>query len=280
MIPDEVSFFTKYRITKILKRPLSDYHMFWKLFFRSRRRMPGTVSVLMNNEMLFQIKKPSAQTPLGAYIRMVGSSDMKVFYQIFREQQYKPLIRMIQKARQQSHIHFMIDAGANAGFTSVYLKNFFPHSQLVALEPDESNARQILKNYELNHLENYYLEQAGLWSRSEWLQVYRDGKEEQAFYVKPTETPTGLMGISLESLMKKYNQPVIDILKIDIEGSEKELFADVESIKKILHCVRFIAMEIHDDMADRKHIYNVLQSCQFTWIDVGELTIARNERLV
>ena len=50
--------------------------------------------------------------------------------------------------------------------------------------------------------------------------------------------------ISIAGLMKKYDLEHIDILKMDIEGSEKEIFSD--DYKSWLSKVRVLIVEFHD----------------------------------
>ena len=51
--------------------------------------------------------------------------------------------------------------------------------------------------------------------------------------------------VSIDSLMTAYNLDQIDILKMDIEGAEKEVFSDTSSwIKK----VNAIIIELHERM--------------------------------
>ena len=40
----------------------------------------------------------------------------------------------------------IIDAGANIGFASVFYKNKFPNSRIVALEPEKENFNWLKKN--------------------------------------------------------------------------------------------------------------------------------------
>jgi len=164
------------------------------------------------------------------------------------------------------------------GYTSVYLKSIFQEAALVCIEPSSANAKQIEKNFQLNNITNYQVIEAGLWSKNCWLTLKANDLNDAdwGFYVVESEAESDLKAVTLQSLLENNGWPVVDILKIDIEGSEKELFNDAEAIKSILSKTRFIAMEIHDQVADRKKIYEVLKSAGFEWFESGELTIATN----
>jgi len=51
-------------------------------------------------------------------------------------------------------------------------------------------------------------------------------------------------------------------------------------MKKILQKTKFLAMEIHDQVANRQHIYEVLRSAGFEYFESGELVIATNKALI
>jgi hypothetical protein len=105
-------------------------------------------------------------------------------------------------------------------------------------------------------------------------------QREWSFYVKETNQPTGLQGYDVQYLMKEAGWDQIDLLKIDIEGAERYLFANDETAAQTLRNAKFIAIEIHDQFRIRPRIYNCLDKFGFDYFDDGELTIGRNKNLV
>ena len=205
-----------------------------------------------------------------------------MFAQVFVKKEYKALVDKILEHNKNPDIRFVIDAGANVGFTSLYLQQSFPGAFYLAIEPDEKNMEQLQKNFKLNGLKNTELHLCGLWSSDHWLQINRNADEgkEWSYYVTASDKSTNLKGISLSTLLDKTEFPFIDILKMDIEGGEKELFSKEETISPVLKKIRFIAMEIHDHLADRQHILSILEKNNFSWFDHEELTIASNQSLI
>jgi hypothetical protein len=71
--------------------------------------------------------------------------------------------------------------------------------------------------------------------------------------------------------------PHIDILKIDIEGSEKQVFTQVGASLDFLRITRCLVIEIHDEFNCREDIYNILTANHFEISEAGEMTIAINK---
>jgi len=243
--------------------------------------MPVEIETVSADEHIITIKTGNSPNPK-LYVRSGGSSDIKVFDQIFLEKEYKPLVDLVHNHQSAGQVKYIIDAGTNVGYTSVYLKSLFPEAALICIEPSTANAKQIDKNFKLNNINNYKIIEAGLWSKNCWLtlKVNDLNDADWGFYVVESDSDSGLKAVTLQSVIEQNSWPGIDILKIDIEGSEKELFNDAEAIKSILSKTRFVAMEIHDQVANREEIYKVFKSAGFEWFESGELTIANNTAIL
>jgi len=77
-----------------------------------------------------------------------------------------------------------------------------------------------------------------------------------------------------------YKWTHIDILKIDIEGAERFVFANKESAEKFLPLVKFIVLEIHDEYNIRDSTCSLLAKFNFSFFESGEFTIAVNNTLI
>lgn len=280
MPPKPFMFFFHYYLKKTLGRKIPAADIFWKRFFRMSKNLQGSIVNEEDDEICYQSNINGKHTNL--LIRTHGGSDIQVFSQVFKEKEYQPLIEQILKNKQQASVHFIIDAGANVGYTSVLMKQFFPEAFLLIIEPDNNNVSQIRKNLENNDIKNYDILESGLWSYDCWLHLKsdRDNGNEWSFYVTESKLPTELKAYSLSTILKDYPFSFIDVLKMDVEGSEKEIFKSKSDISQILQRTRFLAMEIHDALADRNHIYTILKENNFNWFEKGELTIATNRSLV
>jgi FkbM family methyltransferase len=138
----------------------------------------------------------------------------------------------------------IVDAGANVGYTILRFAQEFPSARIVAIEPDAGNLRQLEKNCgELRQLE---VEPKALWPRHARLTISNPEAGSNAFMV--AEDAAGdIEAVSIPDIMERYSLATIDLLKIDIEGSEIELFAD-PGCHEWLPKVRAILVETHDRM--------------------------------
>lgn len=208
------------------------------------------------------------------------TTDYNIYGQIFRFEEYKPLVDIVNRLKQKE-IRYIIDAGANVGCSTIYFKQMFPEAKIVAIEPQSGNFDVLCKNIELNNMQQeVFAAKAGLWKDNSNLEIttdFRDGRE-YAFFLKTihdshTRHET-VSGITITDVIEKYNFPYIDILKIDIEGSEKYLFENEEIARKTLGKVNFLALEIHDEIVDRKLVVSLLEKLGFVYENFHETLVA------
>lgn len=164
-----------------------------------------------------------------------GTSDLPAFYQIFLEKSYEGV--------KINDPEFIIDGGANIGLFAIEMKNKYPKSIIVCIEPDPNNFFALQQN--IQHYDNVFAENAGLWNKDTKLRVYDKYNCGEWGFVVEEDTELGkIAAVSIETIMKKYGREKIDILKLDIETSEKQLFK--ENYKNWLPKTKLIAVELHD----------------------------------
>jgi FkbM family methyltransferase len=204
-------------------------------------------------------------------MRIGSSSDFAVFTQIFLDEGYKPL-RAIAKPR------VIVDCGANVGYVGRYLLDAFPNSRLIAIEPDPENFKICQLNLE-PFRDRSSARLAAVWTSATRLNLlrgaYGDGREDST-QVRPSgqgET-ADVVAVDIPTLMEQEKIDGIDILKIDIEGSELELFRS-ESTRDWLPKVRNIAIELHSEDCE-KAFFDALAGFRYTVLRSGELHICMN----
>ena len=69
------------------------------------------------------------------------------------------------------------------------------------------------------------------------------------------------------------------MLKVDIEGAEKEIFTDSTKCN-FLDITKIIAIEIHDEFGIRDDIYKVLHQYGFLIFEANETTIGINKKFI
>ncbi len=215
-------------------------------------------------------------------LRKRPSSDLNVFAQIYQYHEYQPLVEAFQKSFPNDKQLNIIDAGSNIGLTSVYLSKYFPDSNFIAVEPETSNFNSVTYNLDANGIKNASKVKGGIWSRNANLKLVNDFRDQKDWSIRVEETKEAgdLKAFSIAHLMSENNFDIIDILKIDIEGSEKEVFTGAGADVSFLAKTKCIAIEVHDEFECRDDIYAILKNYGFDFFESGELTIGVNRNFI
>ena len=161
----------------------------------------------------------------------------------------------------------IIDAGANIGLTSVYFANLFPNAKIICIEPDQENFACVIKN--VSAYKNIMPLNKALWHSNEMLSISNKGFGDRGFMIEVGENKT-TKGISLGELIQQHNLSHIDILKIDIEGSEKEVFSS--GYENWLPKTKYLVIELHDRMKPgcSKSVSSAINKYNFSMSIKGE----------
>jgi FkbM family methyltransferase len=202
-----------------------------------------------------------------------NTSDIDVFYQIFLVQEYACLKNI-------SNVNWIIDCGANVGYSSVYFLNCFPESRIIAIEPDLNNFEILKKNLE-PYKDRVTLIHSAIWSQNTGLKIsdipYGE-KQEWSIQVRtclPGETPD-IEAVDLETVIKEAQIKKVSLLKMDIEGAEAVVFA--ENYQFWLPIIEKIVIEIHDNTefgSASDVFFQAIRDRQFDISKSGELTICQ-----
>jgi FkbM family methyltransferase len=177
----------------------------------------------------------------------------------------------------------IIDAGANIGLTSVFYTNKYPTAKIFAIEPESSNYELLKHNTAL--YPNVNAIQAALWNENKRITIVDPGMGHYGFQTKSEPTPdlnTGnrnVQGVTVDKLMSDFGLGQVDILKMDIEGSEREVF---ENASRWIDRVGAIVIELHDRMRPGcGESFSLASKCFKTLFQKGEtLFVARAEYLI
>jgi FkbM family methyltransferase len=194
---------------------------------------------LRRSRMEVAVAVPGIKHPVHVRLR---SSDLATFRQVLVAAGYDCDVAKPPRT--------IIDAGANIGLTSVFYANRYPGAKIIAIEPQEANFRMLKKNTEAYPM--IVAVQGALWKDNRELNIVDPGMGDWGFRTvsKPASEPASgagqgaVRGLTVDALMRQYGMDQIDILKIDIEGSEKEVFENADAwIGK----VGVIAIELHEE---------------------------------
>ncbi|MDY0132795.1 MAG: FkbM family methyltransferase [Desulforegulaceae bacterium] len=172
-----------------------------------------------------------------------SSSDISTFKQIFLKEEYN--------FSTEKHPQVIVDAGANIGLAAIYFANKFPGAKIYSIEPEKKNF-ELLKN-NVAPYPNIIPIHAALWNKNEEINVIDPGLGNWGFMTSKKQSeqdakkPSNSIvpGITIDKLILEYNLEEIDILKIDIEGAEKEVFSETLAW---INNVNSIIIELHERM--------------------------------
>ena len=208
-----------------------------------------------------------------------STSDSAVFRQVLLRESYSGLIRLVRRVLGPRNVRFVIDGGANIGLASLVFARAFPNADVWAFEPDLENYRLCLENLRLNGARSVALHRRALWGSSTELSVehgaFRDGRAWSARVI-PTDVDAagnGVQGVDLAAVLREAQRPEIDVLKLDIEGAEEDVFAQAAAPRTWLDRTRVLAVEVHRG-AFYDRIVPVLSEAGFFTFRDEEITIA------
>lgn len=193
-----------------------------------------------NSTVLFRVDRKGLPFPI--YLRL-NSSDVPTYEDLFAKGDYGFSVQKPPKT--------IVDAGANIGLASVIFANRWPDATIIAIEPEASNFDLLKKN--VAPYGNVHPVNAALWNQTGEIDVIDTGLGNWAFMTQaqdPSEIKNGHPGgtiraMTVDNVLDEYRLDRVDILKIDIEGAEKEVFADTSSW---IERVDAIIVELHERM--------------------------------
>jgi FkbM family methyltransferase len=194
-----------------------------------------------------------------------GSSDALAVRQVFGRKDYASV-------GAEPGVEFIVDLGANVGAAAAYLLHRYPRARLAAVEPDADNLR-VCRRTLAPYADRVTLLRAGVWPTPGRLAVerggFRDGRE-WAIRVRPA-ADGDCPALTVPQVLELAGFPRADVLKMDIEGAETELFAgDVGWLSR----VRTLVIELHDATADEV-VSRAVGRFGLVRQDAGEVTVFR-----
>lgn len=198
-----------------------------------------------------------------------GSSDINAFRQVFVYKEYNFQIPF--------EPQFIIDGGSNVGLASIHFTNQFPSAQIVSIEPELENF-DLLK-FNTKRYTKISPIKSGIWGKSTFLKIRDLGLGNWGYIVEEVdrEDNNTFKAISIGDIVKQFNKIEIDILKLDVEGAEKEIFSD--NYQEWLPKTKILIIELHDRMKKgcSKALFNALLEYDFMVEQLGENLICRRE---
>jgi len=182
--------------------------------------------------------------PHPVYVRGGTSTDSAVLYELLVTGEYD-LVADLGSPK------FIIDGGANIGATSVYFLQLYPSVRIIAVEPFAETLEVCEKNL-APYAGRAQVVHGAIWSHTGTVVLHREDEEWANKVREPLSGETGTAAakaFSMAELIALRGESV-DLLKLDIEGGEKEVFRP--GTTDWLACIRNLVIELHDqECADR-----------------------------
>jgi FkbM family methyltransferase len=140
----------------------------------------------------------------------------------------------------------ILDCGSNIGMSVLFFKKLYPNARITAFEPDPATFALLVRNIATNNLANVEAHQIALAAKAGTLDFNRDRDPETSsllMSVNPQRQSGQRIAVEARPL-SGYISENIDLLKIDIEGSETDVMHELAASGK-LALIRDIHMEYH-----------------------------------
>ena len=139
----------------------------------------------------------------------------------------------------------IVDVGANIGMTSIFFTHRYPEAKIIAIEPEASNFAALARN--VRPYPAIVPVHAALWKSDGEISISEPDPSTGAsgnwgFVVHEGEGDVNVRAMTMRTLMREMGLHFVDLLKIDIEGGEKEVFEAYDWIDD----VRCLMIELHD----------------------------------
>ncbi|HJS66830.1 MAG TPA: FkbM family methyltransferase [Nitrospiraceae bacterium] len=210
---------------------------------------------------------PGLQSPI---VLRAGTSDRPTFSKIFIDQEYAIDLNITPR--------LIIDGGANVGYAAIFFAHRYPHASIVAVEPEPQNFRLLERNTAA--YSNVHRLNKGLWPRDTYLAIENLAAAPDAFRVRETDQPANaIAATTIDTILREAGTDRIDVLKLDVEGAEKELFSDPGS-EHWLRRTDVLIIELHDRFKPGcSHAFEqAVSKHPFRRIQVGENLMLMREK--
>jgi FkbM family methyltransferase len=196
-------------------------------FFLAGRR-------LANLGRRVELMIPGTDIPL---MLRIGTSDVEVFREIFVNLEYG--------WKFSSPPRVVLDVGGYTGQSAAFFAHSYPEAKIIVIEPDPQNFEMLLHN--TAKFPNVSAVRAAVWKESGSISLTDPGlgpwglQVSEASDALPVEDL--IRAVTIDEIRKEFNLDRIDLLKVDVEGSEKEIFHSGDAW---LPFVDVICIELHD----------------------------------
>jgi len=190
------------------------YDALLRLFWNYSGKLPAFAR---RKEWTIRFRYPDPIGEICLLLRANAGSDGFILGEVFEHEYYRlPLARLPAT---------ILDLGANAGHSAVYFGRTYPKAQLACVEPVPENLRVLERNLELNAIRAVVFAGA-VDAQDGRVRIQLDPMDYGHRVSSQSSGPAlEVEALSVPSILAKLGWERIGLLKMDIEGHEKEIFA-------------------------------------------------------
>jgi len=148
-------------------------------------------------------------------------------YDFTRFPQARRLREQYEEEVASSRAPIVIDCGGNIGLSVLWFASNFPLATIYVVEPEPSNLAVLRRNVE-RFGDRVHILEGGIWNQPGYLEIINPEAGPSAFRVRLTDhsgDPNSLKCYTIDQISAMAMADRILIVKLDIEGSQKDLFS-------------------------------------------------------
>ena len=201
------NFFEKIKIFFTAIKLLENWYLYPLVYFKFIKR----------NHIIFKTK-----TGLKIRIR-INSTDFMAFTHVWLIQEYSSDKFKI------NNDDVVLDIGAHIGLFSLFASQFCKNGKIFCFEPIKENYEELLKNIEINNIQNIIPFNNAVSSKTEKTKIYLNDDESGHSMFLENSNYIEVDSISIDDIFKNNSIQTCNFLKLDCEGAEYEI---IESLSK------------------------------------------------
>ena len=169
----------------------------------------------------------------------------------------------------------LYDIGSSIGLVTVLAAKQMKKGRVIAFEPDNEIFERLLKNLELNKLENVSALKYAIGEQNGITSLYSKGADD--FSPRLTTSKQNITSsykvpvYQIDTLLAKKEIPYPDVVKIDVEGFEKQVLMGMKRLLGLKQKPKTIFLEIHPEF-----VVNFGSSVQ----DILDFVLQNNYKIV
>ncbi|MFI6294353.1 FkbM family methyltransferase [Nonomuraea sp. NPDC050790] len=202
-----------------------------------------------------------------------NQSDVLIAWQMLLQRVYE--LDRVYACAPIGRLDTIVDLGANTGLAAAYLTARYRPATLVAVEPIPQNLTMLRRNAALSptpwtiedaaiaaHAGEREFAVSGMWCNCTCIPEVAKLRKSRPYRLENRlERPSvTVRTVTMDDLLTRRRIDRVDLLKVDIEGGEIEIF---DGVRGWMERVERVVMEIHDKYIDGARVRDTLRRAGF-----------------